>query len=98
MPHITEEVWGTFNDEVLISSKWPEKYDITEDEDGESTIGVAELLLRKNRNGPTGKVKLKFVERFAKFVDKNYIDSSESITLKSKSNIKKLDSDNSDPF
>ena len=75
-----------------------EKYDITEDEDGESTIGVAELLLRKNRNGPTGKVKLKFVERFAKFVDKNYIDSSESITLKSKSNIKKLDSDNSDPF
>ena len=75
-----------------------EKYAITEDEDGESTIGVAELLLRKNRNGPTGKVKLKFVERFAKFVDKNYIDSSESITLKSKSNIKKLDSDNSDPF
>ena len=75
-----------------------EKYDITEDEDGESTIGVAELLLRKNRNGPTGKVKLKFVERFAKFVDKNYIDSSESITLKSKSNFKKLDSGNSDPF
>ena len=75
-----------------------EKYDITEDEDGESTIGVAELLLRKNRNGPTGKVKLKFVERFAKFVDKNYIDSSETITLKSKSNIKNLDSDKSDPF
>ena len=75
-----------------------EKYDITEDEDGESTIGVAELLLRKNRNGPTGKVKLKFVERFAKFVDKNYIDSSESITLKSKSNFKRLDSGNSDPF
>ena len=75
-----------------------EKYDITEDEDGESTIGVAELLLRKNRNGPTGKVKLKFVERFAKFVDKNYIDSSETITLKSKSNIKNLDSGKSDPF
>ena len=75
-----------------------EKYDITEDEDGESTIGVAELLLRKNRNGPTGKIKLKFVERFAKFVDKNYIDSSESITLKSKSNIKNLDTDKTDPF
>ena len=75
-----------------------EKYDITEDEDGESTIGVAELLLRKNRNGPTGKVKLKFVERFAKFVDKNYIDSSDTITLKSKSNIKNLDSGKSDPF
>ena len=38
------------------------------------------------------------LRKFAKFVDKNYIDSSESITLKSKSNIKKLDSDNSDPF
>ena len=78
-----------------------ERYDISEDEDGESTIGIAELLLRKNRNGPTGKIKLKFIERFAKFVDRNYIDSNDSITFKSKankSNFKKLDSQESDPF
>ena len=78
-----------------------ERYDISEDEDGESTIGIAELLLRKNRNGPTGKIKLKFIERFAKFVDRNYIDSNDSITFKSKankSNFKKLDSKESDPF
>jgi len=78
-----------------------ERYDISEDEDGESTIGVAEILLRKNRNGRTGKVKLKFIERFAKFVDRNYLDSNESITLRSKAsgtNFKKLDSKDSDPF
>jgi len=70
-----------------------ERYDISEDEDGESTIGIAELLLRKNRNGPTGKIKLKFIERFAKFVDRNYLDSSDSVTFKSKAN-----KSNSDPF
>ena len=30
MPHITEEIWETFNNEVLISNKWPEKYNINE--------------------------------------------------------------------
>ena len=62
-------------------------------------VEFAELLLRKNRNGPTGKVKLKFIERFAKFVDRNYLDSNESITLKSKANkgnFKKLDSEETD--
>ena len=28
MPHITEEVWSTFNDELLISNSWPEKYEV----------------------------------------------------------------------
>ena len=34
MPHITEEVWETFDDEVLIGNKWPEKYNINEDNEG----------------------------------------------------------------
>ena len=50
--------------------------------------GVIDLGLTSNDYG----------QQSIAFVDKNYIDSSESITLKSKSNIKKLDSDNSDPF
>ena len=33
MPHITEEIWETFNNEVLISNKWPEKYNINEKND-----------------------------------------------------------------
>ena len=31
--------------------------------------GVAELILSKHRNGPTGVVKLSFLKRFAKFAD-----------------------------
>jgi replicative DNA helicase len=32
-------------------------------------IGVAEVILAKNRNGPTGSEKLSFTKRFAKFSD-----------------------------
>ena len=48
MPHITEEVWETFNEEVLISNKWPEKYNVTE----ENTGSVEDLknLISKIRN------------------------------------------------
>jgi len=48
MPHITEEVWETFNEEVLISNKWPEKYNTT----GENTRSVEDLknLISKIRN------------------------------------------------
>src|SRR4029077_11174869 len=31
--------------------------------------GVAELILSKHRNGPTGAVKLSFLKRFAKFAE-----------------------------
>jgi replicative DNA helicase len=63
-----------------------DKYDITEDEDGNLTAGIAELLLRKNRNGPTGKVKLKFIERYAKFADFSILDNREVNKFKSKAN------------
>ena len=48
MPHITEEVWETFNEEVLISNKWPEKYNVTK----ENTGSVEDLknLISKIRN------------------------------------------------
>ena len=48
MPHITEEVWGTFNDEVLISNKWPEKYDATEESTG--CVEELKILISKIRN------------------------------------------------
>jgi replicative DNA helicase len=63
-----------------------DRYDITEDEDGNLTAGVAEILLRKNRNGPTGKVKLKFIERYAKFADFSSLDSNEVSKFQSKAN------------
>lgn len=47
----------------------PEYYKIDVDETGESTSGMAEVSISKNRNGPLKDVKLKFISKFAKFVD-----------------------------
>jgi replicative DNA helicase len=47
----------------------PEYYKITEDEQGNSTIGMAELIIAKHRNGSLGEVPLRFIDRFAKFAD-----------------------------
>ncbi len=46
-----------------------EYYKITEDEEGNSTLGKAELIIAKHRNGSLGEVPLRFIDRFAKFVD-----------------------------
>ncbi|MEC7926402.1 MAG: valine--tRNA ligase [Actinomycetota bacterium] len=48
MPHITEEVWETFNDEVLISNQWPEKYHTTEERKG--SVEDLKILISKIRN------------------------------------------------
>ena len=74
-----------------------DRYDITEDEDGNLTAGVAEVLLRKNRNGPTGKVKLKFIERYAKFADLSSNDGMTTKKYQSKAN-NNFDSQKNDPF
>jgi replicative DNA helicase len=47
----------------------PEYYGMTEDEDGNPTNGVGEVIIAKHRNGETGTVRLKFVGKFVKFQD-----------------------------
>jgi len=47
----------------------PEKYGIFEDDDGNSLVGLSEILLSKNRNGPVGDIVLRFRDEFAKFVE-----------------------------
>ena len=47
----------------------PEKYGIIEDEDGNSTRGMAEIILAKHRNGALADIKLRFREEFARFED-----------------------------
>jgi replicative DNA helicase len=39
------------------------------DEDGNSTVGVAEIIIEKHRNGRVGSEKLMFIDHFAKFVE-----------------------------
>ncbi len=45
----------------------PEYYGITVDEDNMPTQGIAELIVGKNRNGPTFTAKMAFVQDFARF-------------------------------
>jgi replicative DNA helicase len=47
----------------------PEYYKIDQDEQGESTSGVAEISIAKNRNGPIRDVRLRFIAKYAKFSD-----------------------------
>jgi len=52
----------------------PEKYGLHEDAEGNSTKGVAEIIIAKHRNGAIGDVRLRFREELAKFED---LESSE---------------------
>jgi replicative DNA helicase len=47
----------------------PEYYKIMEDENGNSTEGLAEFIIAKHRNGSLEDVPLRFIPRFAKFMD-----------------------------
>ncbi len=47
----------------------PEYYGITEDEKGNSTAGIAELMIAKHRNGSLSDVPLRFIGHLAKFED-----------------------------
>jgi replicative DNA helicase len=47
----------------------PEYYKLTEDERGNSLIGIAEIIIAKHRNGATGDVRLRFKSEYAKFMN-----------------------------
>ena len=55
----------------------PEYYKIDQFEDGSSTAGVTEVIIAKHRNGAVGDVKLKFVDKFARFEDYNQGSSND---------------------
>ncbi len=44
-----------------------ERYGITQDENGNSTAGLGEIIIGKQRNGPIGNVRLAFVNQYARF-------------------------------
>jgi replicative DNA helicase len=53
--------------DIVIFLYRPEYYGIDEDDAQNPTNGIAEVIISKHRNGQTGTVKLKFIDRLAKF-------------------------------
>ena len=47
----------------------PEYYGFKQDDHGNSLTGVAEFIVAKHRNGAVGDVRLRFIDRFARFLD-----------------------------
>ncbi len=86
----------------------PEYYKIDTLEDGTPTGGLAEILVSKHRNGATGDVRLRFVDRLSKFVDfdavsntissgENAVDLSEPRTTTRPSKMNDIE-DETEPF
>jgi replicative DNA helicase len=79
--------------DLVIFIHRPEKYDIFEDEKGNSLLGLAEIILAKHRNGPVGDISLRFKDEFVKFVELDALQpliagqqNGPAVTLRSKMN------------
>jgi replicative DNA helicase len=59
----------------------PEYYKVEFDEENQPTKGVAEIIIAKHRNGALDTVKLKFIDRLAKFTDLDYNEITEEIPI-----------------
>src|SRR3989339_1278028 len=53
--------------DVVMFLNRPEYYGLLKDENGNSLEGVAEVIIGKQRNGPTGDVKMRFIKEYARF-------------------------------
>jgi replicative DNA helicase len=53
-------------DLVMFVSR-PEFYGVAQFRDGKSTEGIAEIIVSKHRNGPTGDIRLTFIKDYARF-------------------------------
>jgi replicative DNA helicase len=47
----------------------PEYYGLDQDENGNPTAGIGEVIIAKHRNGETGTVPLRFIGKYVKFAD-----------------------------
>jgi replicative DNA helicase len=86
--------------DLVIFIHRPEKYDIYEDEQGNSLVGIADIILSKHRNGPIGDIQLRFKEESAKFVELDTLQplsgtelDSNGFTVESRMNTEESDTD-----
>jgi len=82
----------------------PEYYDLDQDEEGNSLLGIGQVIIAKHRNGALDTVSLKFVKDFAKFENLETVydnagdlpsgsgfDQFQTITMQSRMNDKSED-------
>lgn len=77
----------------------PEYYNLDQDEEGNPTKGIAEIIIAKNRHGVTKTIQLRFIDKFTKFVnleDYNLSNVGSSITIESKMN--NIQDEEAEPF
>ena len=82
----------------------PEKYGFLEDEEGNSLVGLAEIIVAKHRNGALGDIQLRFKDELAKFMEleEDFIGQApddndiKAVTMGSKMNSEIDDSDEDD--
>ncbi len=55
--------------DLVIFIHRPERYGLNTDEDGNSLVGVAEIIVAKHRNGQVGDIRLRFKDNLAKFIE-----------------------------
>jgi replicative DNA helicase len=70
----------------------PEYYDITEDEEGNPTAGVAEVIIAKNRSGSVDTVQLCFVGKYTKYSNLEKTKEGKTLTSFEKLNTSGLPS------
>ena len=54
----------------------PEYYGVTEYDNGDSTRGMADLIIAKHRSGAVGEVRLRFVSEYARFENPQQFDTA----------------------
>jgi replicative DNA helicase len=60
--------------DVVVFLYRPEYYKLDQDEKGQPSQGMAEIIVAKHRNGAIGDVRLRFKKEFARFEDYNEFD------------------------
>lgn len=77
--------------DMVIFLHRPEYYGMFEDEKGNPTHGICEVIIAKHRNGPVTSVNVRFIDTLAKFVE---LDGGASTTATSQTQLPEIPPDN----
>ena len=74
--------------DIVIFIHRPERFGLTEDSEGRSTIGIADIIIAKHRNGAVGDIQLRFKSEQAKFTELDFEFADASYDLPDNGTVK----------